>query len=466
MLLASALIARRRLAIAARAIGERDVKQHDHGSDRDIRDCLHHPISQIPHVHSLDAEATLHYQLRRDNSNFRLPTHKRNLLRSSRVTDRVKKYFVILAACSSAQSAPQLHSSVSTAHAPNTLHRDSTKSADRGDANEATAKLGDASVTARVNTIHIVASIDGGAASDAPTHARVDQTVTLYAVIRAGDTFYSDAPSPKLAGKPLVVQPIASGPVIDLAWSRIEPTSANLSNTSSGTFRFEPIEYRATAIDRSANQPSIAADVRPTLLTDHGNGVGTMRYQLAVTQDGKTFTTPGIDARRGRGSGGLTDAVMRVTIRRDDTYLGFLTEMYGQPYVWASAGTSDKTHQSERLEGSDCADLMVYGARRMGKHISYTWTGGLPAITKLLASGTRGDDGIYRDGAGKPLPFTQAGDLVLFPRHVGALAVDKGTLGVLDDHDLMLHTLFDTPKEQPIKDSGYAQYAVELRRFR
>jgi hypothetical protein len=37
---------------------------------------------------------------------------------------------------------------------------------------------------------------------------------------------------------------------------------------------------------------------------------------------------------------------------------------------------------------------------------------------------------------------------------------------VLDDEDLMIHTLFDSPKEQAIKDSGYAQYRVELRRWR
>jgi hypothetical protein len=102
----------------------------------------------------------------------------------------------------------------------------------------------------------------------------------------------------------------------------------------------------------------------------------------------------------------------------------------------------------------------------MGKRVSYTWTGGLPKITTLVAAGTRGDDGVYRDSAGKPVPFTQAGDLVLFPRHVGALAKDKGTLGVLDDQDIVLHTLFDSPKEQPIADTGYAQYPVEIRRFR
>lgn len=327
-------------------------------------------------------------------------------------------------------------------------------------------RVGDASVTTRVNRVHIVASVDGEAANDAPAFARKDQSVKLFAVIRAGNTFYSDAPSPTLAGKRIAVEPLDRGPAIEVAWSRIEPTTANLSNTSSGTFRFEPIGYRATTIASGANRTWIHVDVRPTLTPDHGDGVGTMRYQLAVTQGDTTLTTPGPDARRGRGSGGLSDSVMRVSIRRDDTYLGFLTEMYGQPYVWASAGMSDASHQSEHLEGSDCADLMVYGARRMGKRIAYTWTGGLPKVTKLLAGGTRGDDGVYRDAGGKPLPFTQVGDLVLFPRHVGALSVDKGTKGVLDDQDLVMHTLFDSPKEQPIADTGYAHYAVEVRRFR
>jgi cell wall-associated NlpC family hydrolase len=369
----------------------------------------------------------------------------------------VKKFLLVIAACSSPQTAAAPGTSVSTALTPPALP------ARRSDD---VPRLGDAKVTSRVNAVHIVASIDGAAASDTAVHVRKDQHVTLYAVIRAGDAYFSDAPEPHIAGKRLAVQPLVRGPAIDVAWNRIEPAAASLSNTASGTFRFEPIEYRATAIAGTANHASIVPDVRPTLTPDHGDGVGTMRYQLVVRQADRTLATPGPEARRGKGSGGLTDAVTRVTIRRDDSYLGFLTEMYGQPYIWASAGTSDKTHQSERLEGSDCADLMVYGARRMGKHIAYTWTGGLPGITTLVAAGTRGDDGIYRDKDGTPVPFTQPGDLVLFPRHVGALAADKGTKGVLDDHDIVLHTLFDSPKEQAIVDTGYAQYPIELRRFR
>jgi len=318
----------------------------------------------------------------------------------------------------------------------------------------------------RIDSVTIVASVDGGPATDAPVYAKQGQVVTLYALLRSGTQYFSDAPSVKLGhGRAVKLATLPHGPRISLAWARIEPTRANTSNTQSGAFRFEAIDYRTSGI-KGANGASLVADVRPTLTTDHGDGVGTMRYQLTVTQGDRTLTSPGIDARRGRGAGGLTDAVTRVTIRRDDSFLGFLTEMYGQPYVWASAGLTDKNHQSEHLEGSDCADLMVYGARRMGKNVAYTWTGGLPKVTKLLAGGTRSDDGIYRDKKGKPLPYTQDGDLILFTRHVGALAGDKGEAGVLDDKDIVLHTLFDSPKEQAIADTGYAHTPVELRRWK
>ena len=314
--------------------------------------------------------------------------------------------------------------------------------------------------------VTIVAAVDDGVATDHPTYARADQRVTLYAAIQIdGKAWFTDAPVLRIGDKLVTAQPIAKAPVVELGWSRIEPAVANISNGDAQTFHFEPIDYRATAIDGSANRAAIVADVRPTLTPDHGNGVGTMRYQVTAVQGDRTVASAGADARRGRGSGGVTDAVMRVSIRRDDTYLGYLTEMYGQPYIWGSAGLSDKTHESERLEGSDCADFVVYGARRMGAAIPYTWTGALPTVSKLLASGTRGADGIYRDAKGNPLPFTRIGDLVLFPRHVGVLAEDRGTKGVLDDQDLMMHTLFDSPKAQPIADSGYADKPLELRRF-
>lgn len=326
---------------------------------------------------------------------------------------------------------------------------------------------GDAAVTTEITAVHVVASIDEKIATDRPAYARADQRVTLHAVIEAHGHFYADVAAVTLAGKTVRPEPPAHAPRFTIAWNRIEPATASMSNTddAGANFHFAAIAYEPTAI-AGAHELVLAADVRPTLTPDHGNGVGTMRFQAVVTQGDHTIASPGSEARRGRGSGGLTDAVMRVSIRRDDSYLGYLTEMYGQPYIWASAGLSDASHESEHLEGSDCADFIVYGARRAGKKLGYTWTGGLPQLTTLLSAGARGEDGIYRDGKGKPLPFPRAGDLILFPRHVGAIVEDRGTIGVLDDQDVMMHTLFDSPKEVPIKDSGYADKPVELRRFR
>ncbi len=329
------------------------------------------------------------------------------------------------------------------------------------------APIGNPAVVTAITAVRIAAAVDHGAATDRPTYARADQRVTLYAVLEVGHTVFSDAPALVLDGHKVTSRPLSAAPAATLAWQRVEPAAASYSNTDEhdANFHYEPIEYRATPIANAA-AGSLAADVRPTLTPDHGDGVGTMRYQLVAQQRDHTTASAGPEARRGRGSGGLTDAVMRVSIRRDDTYLGYLTEMFGQPYVWASAGASDATHQSERLEGADCADFVVYGARRAGKHIAYTWTGGLPAVTSLLAAGTRGDDGVYRDAHGRPVRFPRVGDLVLFPRHVGALVEDRGVIGVLDDQDLMMHALFDTPKVVPIAESGYADKPVELRRFR
>jgi hypothetical protein len=330
-------------------------------------------------------------------------------------------------------------------------------------------RVGDEKSTGRIVAVRIVAAVGDAAATDQPTYARADEPVTLFAAIEVQEAdkhvVHSDAPQLRIAGRTVKAAPIATAPLVELRWNKIEPAVAELSNGDGDNFHFAAIDYRATPIEAAVGKPAIAADVHPTLTPDHGDGVGTMRYQLVALQGDRVIASPGPEARRGKGSGGLGDAVMRVSIRRDDTYLGFLTEMYNQPYIWASAGFTDATHQSERLEGSDCADFVVYGARRMGAQISYMYTGELPKVTKLLAAGRRGADGVFRDAHGQPIAFTRPGDLLLFPRHVGALVADHGTEGVLDDQDVMMHTLWDSPKEQAIADTGYADQPVELRRF-
>ncbi|HVV85839.1 MAG TPA: hypothetical protein VHE35_22425, partial [Kofleriaceae bacterium] len=333
----------------------------------------------------------------------------------------------------------------------------------------AATSIGREQATGTVRAVHVVSRVGGSEApADAtPKRARLADGVTLYALVEVADgattRWYSDAGSVRWRGKLLAPAPLADAPAMSLWWHRIEPTVASMSNTSSGVFRFERVPYRATTLP--ARGGALAADVRPTLTPDHGDGVGTMRYQVLVRQGDRVVASPGAESVRGRGSGGLTDDVQRVSLRHDDSFLGMLEEMYGQPYIWASAGSTDRTHQSERLEGADCADLMVYGARRLGLAVPYGYTGSLGQHARTLARGSLATDGVYRDAAGQAIPFTAAGDMILFPGHVGALAEDHGVPGVLDQDDVMVHTLFDSPKRQRIADSGYADNDIQILRW-
>jgi hypothetical protein len=329
--------------------------------------------------------------------------------------------------------------------------------------------VGDPAAAGQVVRALVVSRVGHGPASDRAKHARAGDAVTLYAVAEVQDgrarRYYSDAGTIALGRRRIATRPWSEAPAVHVAWNKVEPAEASMSNTASGAFRFEPVTYRATPMATDAGRTQVAADVHPTLTPDHGGGVGTMRFQVVLTGGGRRVASPGPKARRGRGSRGLTDAVHRISIRRDDTYLGYLTELYGQPYIWASAGLTDKSHQSERLEGADCADFVVYGARRLGLRVPYTWTEGLPRYTRTIARGEPGDDGVYRDRHGTPIPFPKVGDLILFPRHVGVLTADRGTPGVLDEDDVVMHALLDTPKEVRIADSGYGGLPIRILRW-
>jgi hypothetical protein len=323
--------------------------------------------------------------------------------------------------------------------------------------------------------VHVLSRIgvaDRGVADASPKHALAQEGVTLYAAIEVAvgggrTVVYSDAGVVQLAGgKKREARPLAEAGKLGLRWYRVEPTVEDMSNEASGKFAYETIPYEETEVPAWRDAGHVAADVRPTKTPDRGGGLGTMRFKVAVSLDGVTRVSAGVESRRGRGSGGLSDAVHRVSLRSGDDYLGWLTEMYGQPYIWASAGASDATHQSERLEGSDCADFVVYGWRRLGHAVPYTWSGGLPAYTNLRAAGARDERGVYVDAEGRAIAAPAPGEILLFPRHVGVFVRDGGVPGVLDDQDIMVHTLFHSPREQKIRESGYAGKPVEVRQWK
>lgn len=287
-------------------------------------------------------------------------------------------------------------------------------------------------------SVALTAGIDGAAPKPGWVYARRGQTVVLHATTTGGD---------------------GSG----WRWHKLEPTAAALDNTQP-KFHFEPVPYRATELERCRGQARCTVDVAPTVLPEVLPGVGTMAFQVTVTVKGTEVSTPGLESVD---SAGLSRKVMRVTFRRDDTYLGYLTELFNTPYIFGSDGPAGR-HQSDLLIGSDCADLAIYGRKRLGKPATYTSSYGIdaqaPEVVRVVSlDGERG-----LDGRGLPVAKAQPGDLLHFPgsRHVAVLYEDREPKGVLGPNDLMLHTCWAPPTIEPIGQSGCVSLPWRVLRFR
>jgi len=339
----------------------------------------------------------------------------------------------------------------------------------------------DASPDLIVERAVVVARVDDGAWTDAPTDARADQKAELAAVVigRRGTRRVVLAPAGiarvRLGGQALA----AEGGGIELArarvqWSTVEPhgfrtspaqngaTSEFYSNvsTESKTFGrwlgFDHIDYFEHVIAPWGAPPQITAEVRsgeddaPAL-----PGLGTLRYKVEVDLAGRTVASPGAEATD---TFGVLPSVHRVSIRRGDDFLGWLTAYLQVPEVFGSAG-GGRNHQTERFTGADCADVLVGAVRRMGRtDLDYTNVEGLTAYTNVIAGPAELDD----QGAPEhPIAGVRAGDLIRIdyggslrrhtPRgwdHVAALWQDRsdpdgpfhgGPDGQLDGFDLVIH---------------------------
>jgi hypothetical protein len=301
------------------------------------------------------------------------------------------------------------------------------------------------SVLAASPSLQLVTRVDGAPPVSGWVYARLGQAVVLEA---------------KLTG----------ATARSVRWFKLEPTTSSVDNTQP-SFHFAPIDYQATPLSACDDRLTCPADVSPTVLpaVEQLPGVGTMAFQVTVTTDrGATLSTPGVSEVK---YGGLTKAVHRVTVRRDDSYLGFVSELVNTPYIFGSAGP-DGRNQTDLLIGADCADLAVYGLRRQGRKAEYTSSYGIDRQAPERHRAVSLDEGGRAlDGKGATVPFgpsgVHEGDVLHFPgsRHVAVLWKDLPPLGVLDANDLMIHTCWAPPKIEPIGQTSCASLPWRVLRF-
>jgi hypothetical protein len=188
------------------------------------------------------------------------------------------------------------------------------------------------------------------------------------------------------------------------------------------------------------------------------------------------------------GRGGVTTRALRVSVRADDSFLGWLGSYFRVPYVFGSTPA-----QSESYRGIDCADVMVAAQRRVsGRALTYTSVQGLERHAEAVSEpfelerdGTL-HDGTTHDGTDEGtrssivLRFghdVRPGDLLAIdyaddpdgqlPRpwdHVGAVLEDRGpdgrADGVLGPDDLVRHMGLRGLVDEPLARHGHVRLRI------
>ena len=141
------------------------------------------------------------------------------------------------------------------------------------------------------------------------------------------------------------------------------------------------------------------------------------------------------------------DEVTQVVARADDTYLGYLQELLGTPFVLLPRSIGSG-HQTDLRIGSDCAALAAYGRRRMGEKIPY-----------------RGPRGLLEHLVVVPPGQMRAGDLLHYGIQVQVVFEDRGRKGYPDGEDLVIQSWHPWPRIVRQDSSGWQNYPYQVMRF-
>jgi len=262
-----------------------------------------------------------------------------------------------------------------------------------------------------------------------------------------------------------------------ISWYLVKPILKEYSNLwqrdrqDIGDIHLEPVEYEMVPITGVHNQDCL--DLSTVLPS---NTVGTFYFGAAV--EGVTGLAPSqskVFAESAPLHLKYPNRIIQVVRRADDSYLGYLTELFGTPFIIGPRITDQGIHETDARMGSDCAAFAIYGKRRQGYRVPYCgplWIYRyLSAIEEMPlrpipferteAYATR-DNRIIRVGPGG----LQAGDIVHFKEQVSVFYEDKGIKGVFDKGDLLFQCYGSQPTITSIQDSGFYHLPVRIFKWR
>ncbi|MCB9758391.1 MAG: hypothetical protein H6739_00990 [Alphaproteobacteria bacterium] len=264
---------------------------------------------------------------------------------------------------------------------------------------------------------------------------------------------------------------VAEIPDATIRWYQIFPNLAPLYKNANHPWEPEPykwvgldtIEYKRVEVEAFAGQWQVTlfeAGGQSHLLADpwgspyHHRSLGSFWLQAEVEVNGETRRSPGIEDVDAYG---LTPDVFRVSVRQDDSYLGYLTSFFNVPGLFGSV-----TRQSEHYIGVDCADALVAAEHRWrGQKLEKNYNVAMlmdrwPAVAKTTLSGGDAEDPLRWGEQIKP------GDVIAvrYPgargfQHIGALYRDADGDGLLSEGDLVIHAGPHPLTVSRLRDGGF-----------
>jgi hypothetical protein len=217
----------------------------------------------------------------------------------------------------------------------------------------------------------------------------------------------------------------------------------------------DPIRY--DLVELQELRGALEADVRdvPRLAAP-----GTHRIAVGIQWDGTEIRSAG--PRGTSEADRLVPRMFEVVVRRDDTYVGYLTELLGVPFVLGPGRIPGVGHQTDRRLGADCVALAVYGRRRLGEPFGYVAPAVLKDWTTLIGSA---DALVASNGRVEDVGAVRPGDVLHFGFQTAVIARDNPPEGRLDSSDVVIHTFHGVAEEVALGQLPYRQHAVEVRRW-
>lgn len=324
--------------------------------------------------------------------------------------------------------------------------------------------------------IAIVGISADGHVAKSPVRAFVHDPVTLHAVVKGREDGHeiavTDAAVIAAGAVPWAVpaRTWTKPEETRVTWFKVEPKGREYWNMElpSMHFSFKKVPYLETAVQHGSG--TLVADAKPTTNDRNPDGFGTMRFKVEYRRDAAAVATAGASAMQPTHQ----DNLFRVSYAGVTRFplINAALELCNVPYVFGSETFTqrEEDHQSEWAYGVDCADLVSYAIRHAGISFPYGFTGTFdPAQgrTGKVARPVKVMDGVYVDAAGKPIRWGAGGvqpqDLVLFDgkqRHIGILFEDHAPYGVLDEGDLIVHTLCEAPCFVKIGEAYDESFAI------